>query len=366
MPNPETEPWFEIKNEADKAAEILIYGRIGKSYYDPASVGAKDFADGLSKIPQEKEIVVAINSPGGNVWDGLAIYHQLQARRSKVTTRVDGIAASIASIIALAGRETRIPKNALLMIHDPSSLAFGTAAEMRKAAEVLDTHKKVLVGIYHAKTGKPTAEIEKKMSAETWFTGSDAKEFGLADTVTDEVSLTACAEFDLSNFKNVPSLDSQTPHSMAKEEKTEPGKPADSADTSLIERIKNLLSPGGPDNKAGIELVEARTRITGLETEVANLKKENTDLKAQHETALTAKENDVEARAKTKSQEILAKAGHRSVTEEDPNAARKPAGSKPVNAREALVNQYNELASTDPKAAAAFYAEHEKEFFSRN
>lgn len=196
-------PWFTVTNEAAKpAAEILIYEQIGKDWWDGSGVGAKDFADALAEIPKDREIEVAINSPGGNVWDGLAIFNQLQARKDKVVCRVDGVAASIASVIAMAGRELRMPKNALLMIHDPMTVASGNVADMNAAIKMLNQVKASLVSAYEGKTKKSAEEIGAAMSAETWYTADEAKQFGFADKVTDAVSITNT--FDLSSFRRVP------------------------------------------------------------------------------------------------------------------------------------------------------------------
>lgn len=188
--------WLEIKNkaEASEPVEILIYDQIGRDWYDGSGVQAKEFAEALKEIPKDQAITVCINSPGGNVWDGLAIYQQLKARGDKVTTRVDGLAASIASIIALAGHEVQIPENALYMIHDPSGFCMGTAEEMEKMAAELDKHAEVLAGIYADKTGYDRDQIRGLMKDETWMTGAEAVDRGFADTVTDEISFSASAQ----------------------------------------------------------------------------------------------------------------------------------------------------------------------------
>lgn len=198
--------WFEFKAKADtEPVEVLIYDQIGKDWWDGSGVQAGEFAAALKEIPKDKEIVVAINSPGGNVWDGLAIYHQLKARGEKVTTRVDGLAASIASIIALAGNDVQIPANALFMIHDPSGMCMGTAEEMEKMSAELDKHADVLAGIYSEKTGRTAEDMRALMRAETWMTGSEAQEGGFADTVTDEISLSASADKSAWRERFVPS-----------------------------------------------------------------------------------------------------------------------------------------------------------------
>lgn len=203
-PTGEARPWFSVKNEATSdEAEITIYDRIGKSFWDDGT-SAKDFVDQLNKIPKEKTIRLRINSPGGSVDDGMTIYNRLAERRDKVSVVVDGLAASIASVIALAGKSLEMPKNAAFMIHDPWGYVEGTAEEMRKAAETLDKYKDRIVSVYEKKTGAKAEDIKGWMSATTWYDGEGAKSAGFADTVTDEISFQACATFDLSDFERVP------------------------------------------------------------------------------------------------------------------------------------------------------------------
>ena len=196
---------FAVRNEADEeAAELLIYDRIGKD--TGTGIDAKDVKAALDDIPKDREILTRINSPGGNLWDGLAIYAMLSERRDHVTCQVDGVAASSASIIAIAGKCTVMPTNGLMMIHLPRIPAFGDATELRREADKLDKHTNSLTAIYARKTGRPVPEILAKMEAETWFTGEDALEFGLCDRVTEEEqAITAMATgFDFSKFTNVP------------------------------------------------------------------------------------------------------------------------------------------------------------------
>ena len=197
--------WFTVvaKDNASDPVEILIHDQIGKDWWTGDGVASKDFADALKEIPKDRNIVVGINSPGGSVWDGLAIYNLLNARKDKVTTRVDGVAASAASIIMLAGHEVSVPASALVMIHRASSVAMGNAEEMLKMASDLEKHDNVLSGIYQTKTGKSKEAIDEAMRNETWFNGTEAKAFGLADVVTDTQPAQACA-FDFKAFRNVP------------------------------------------------------------------------------------------------------------------------------------------------------------------
>ena len=143
-----------------------------------------------------------INSPGGSVFDGQAIYTAIKRHPADVISYVDGLAASIASVIALAGNTVVMAENALFMIHDPWGSASGTAADMRLTADILDKVKATIVNAYCAKTGKPADEVEAMMTAETWMSAQEAVDEGFADEVSAEIQL--AASFDLSRFKNAP------------------------------------------------------------------------------------------------------------------------------------------------------------------
>lgn len=197
--------WFSINASADrKQTEILIYDQIGKDWWTGDGVAAKDFAETFSKIPKDHEISVRINSPGGSVWDGLAIHSLLETRKAQVETHVDGLAASIASVIALAGRKTTIAPSALYMVHNPWGGIVGNAEQMRKYADDLDKHAQSLIGIYARKTSKTEEQIKNLMDAETWFTGDEAKAAGFADELNQTTDAQASINFDLSRFRNVP------------------------------------------------------------------------------------------------------------------------------------------------------------------
>ncbi|OSM04151.1 putative protease/scaffold protein [Magnetofaba australis IT-1] len=143
-----------------------------------------------------------INSPGGSVFDGLAIHNALKRLDARVTVFVDGIAASIASVIAMAGDEVIMPENAMLMIHDPSGIVMGTASDMRSMAEALEKTKAGLVTAYREKSGLSDAEIEQIMANETWLTANEAVEKGFADRLEEPVKM--AAYFDLSQYDNAP------------------------------------------------------------------------------------------------------------------------------------------------------------------
>ncbi|MCK5219101.1 Clp protease ClpP, partial [bacterium] len=123
--------------KAEKKVEILIYDQIGEDWFGDG-VQAKKFAEELRDLGDIETIELRINSPGGSVWDGNAIYNTLRGHKATVNVTIDGLAASIASVIAMSGDTITMPENALMMIHNPATIAFGEAEEMRKAANMLD------------------------------------------------------------------------------------------------------------------------------------------------------------------------------------------------------------------------------------
>lgn len=182
--------YYAPANAAGETSTIQIFDQIGEDWYGGSGLSAKQFSDVLNEIGNGP-LLIEINSPGGNVWDGLSIYNQLRGRKAPVTTRVVGIAASIASIIALAGDRVEMADAALMMIHDPSGMASGTSEDMRKMADALDQHAEVLVGVYAKKTGKSPESIRAAMKAETWFTTEEALAFGLVDKPIKQLAMAA-------------------------------------------------------------------------------------------------------------------------------------------------------------------------------
>jgi ATP-dependent Clp protease protease subunit len=191
-----TRRWYDFRAQA-RGAEIVIYDEIGAF-----GIPAKAFLDELKALGSVTELTVRINSPGGSVFDGVAIYNALKRHDAAITVWVDGIAASIASMIAMAGDEVVMPENAMLVLHDPSGLVAGTASDMRAMAEALDRMKAGMVTAYRDKSGRDDAEIDALMAAETWLSAHEALELGLADRVEQPVRM--AARFDLSRFRNPP------------------------------------------------------------------------------------------------------------------------------------------------------------------
>lgn len=170
-----------ILNAEKQSAEIHILDDIGPSW--AGMVGAKGVAAELKGLGNVKQIDVRVNSLGGSVFEGFAIYNLLKDHPAKVTMHVDGIAASAASTIVMAGDRIMIAKNGFLMIHDPSSIIWGSAEELRKQADLLDGLKQKIADVYASRGKKDAATFSDWMTAETWLDAEQSIEAGLADEI---------------------------------------------------------------------------------------------------------------------------------------------------------------------------------------
>lgn len=201
--------WFHVRGAAETggAPEILIYDEIGRY-----GVSAKAFDEELKALGSVTELTLRINSPGGDVFAGNAIFNMLKRWKSRSGARivvyVDGLAASMGSLIAMVGDEVVMPANAMMMIHDPATIAIGNAGEMREAARFLDKVKAGMVLAYATKSGKGEDEISFIMEAETWFTAEEAVAQGFADVVEAAMDVAAVHDAISSyNFTNAPDVE---------------------------------------------------------------------------------------------------------------------------------------------------------------
>lgn len=169
--------WFRIEAKAD-SADVFVYDEIG--YW---GTSAADFAQQLAAL-DVKTINLRINSPGGEVFDGIAIHNALMNHPAKVNVSVDGLAASIASVICMAGDSITMQQGAQMMIHDASGFAFGNAADMRALADVLDQLSDTIAGFYAERAGGTVTSWRDTMRAETWYTADEAVKAGLADVAS--------------------------------------------------------------------------------------------------------------------------------------------------------------------------------------
>lgn len=194
---------FRIQAKNEGVAEIFIYDEIGVW-----GITANNFIRSYKEkvMASTTTINLHINSPGGYVFDGNAIYAFLKAQQRTINTFIEGIAASVASVIAMAGDTITISSNSMLMIHNPSNTVIGESKDMRKMADILDKIKDTILIVYKDKTLKDINDLSYLMDLETWFTAEEAVAEGFADQITEPMRVTN--HFDLSKFKfkNVPTI----------------------------------------------------------------------------------------------------------------------------------------------------------------
>jgi ATP-dependent Clp endopeptidase proteolytic subunit ClpP len=190
--------WYNIKNVAEEnVTEVMIYDEIGLY-----GVNAKSFIEEIKGIPKSTSVLLRINSPGGSVIDGLAIYDAVNRLPQKVTSRIEGIAASMGSVIALAADEVIMSENSLYMIHNVWGGEVGESDDLRKAADLMDKMSDRLVNIYVSKTGKSEEQIRSWMDAETWFDSSEAFESGFINKIEEPIKMAAKFDIDKYDYKN--------------------------------------------------------------------------------------------------------------------------------------------------------------------
>ena len=196
---------FEIRALAQDVTEILIYGDIGESWYEN-TVSAAQFVRDLQAVSTPK-VTVRINSLGGSVPDGIAIHNALSRYPGEVTVEIDGVALSMASLIAMAGKKTRMAENAMLMVHAPwLGYTSGNASELRDQADMLDTFAAAMATSYSRKSGMSNDDVLALLTdgADHWYTAEEALAAGFIDEITAPVEVTASARFETERFKRIP------------------------------------------------------------------------------------------------------------------------------------------------------------------
>jgi len=189
------EKWYNIQNKAGETADIYIFDEIG-TY----GVTAQDFISEIKGL-KDMPINLRINSLGGDVFDGMAMYNVIKRREAKTTVYIEGIAASIATIIALGADEVIMAENSLFMIHNAWGGTSGEAKDMRKTAETLDKITSELTDIYVKKTGLSYDTLAEMMDEESWLNADEAFALGFIDTISDSIKV--AAKYDVSKFKNI-------------------------------------------------------------------------------------------------------------------------------------------------------------------
>ncbi|UJW59805.1 Clp protease ClpP [Bacillus sp. A116_S68] len=197
-------------------ADIFIYGDIVRYQWGEEDTTASSFKEDLDSLGEVRTINLYINSPGGSVFEGVAIHNMLLRHQAKVNVYVDALAASIASVIAMSGDVIFMPKNSMMMIHNPWTIVMGNAKELRKEADNLDRISGSAEQSYLQKAGDKLTEgkLKQMLDDETWLSADEAYQFGLCDVVQEANDMAASVNKELfSKYQNVP-------ESLMKEEKT--------------------------------------------------------------------------------------------------------------------------------------------------
>lgn len=201
--------YFNIAKINDSIGEIDIYGEIIDESWrmSDTETSAPSFKDALKELKDVKQIKVNINSGGGDVFSGVAIHNMLKSHKAHVTVKIDGLAASIASVIAMAGDKVVIPRNAMLMIHNAWTFAVGNASDLRKQAEDLEKINSVVINSYLDKNPDiDEDELRSLMDEETWLTAQEAKDLGLVDEIAEPNKAAAnITKSQIERYDNVPS-----------------------------------------------------------------------------------------------------------------------------------------------------------------
>lgn len=171
--------WNWVRNENDESRTLFLNGEISDETWYGDEVTPKMFKEELQD--GEGDITVWINSPGGDVFAAAQIYNMLMDYKGNVTVKIDGLAASATSVIAMAGTEVQMSPVAMMMIHNPATIAIGDSSEMKKAIDMLDEVKESIMNAYEIKTGLSRSRISHLMDAESWFNAKKAVELGFAD-----------------------------------------------------------------------------------------------------------------------------------------------------------------------------------------
>jgi ATP-dependent Clp protease protease subunit len=199
--------YYNFTKKDSKNADLYIYGEITPYKWDDTDVTASGFKDDLESMGNIEVLNIYINSPGGSVFEGQSIYSQLKRHKAIKNVYIDGISASIASVISMCGN-VYMPKNAMIMVHNASAFAEGNSEDFRALADTLDKVNQTIVEVYIEKTGLPEDKIKELMDKESWLTGKEAVDLGFADVLIEENKVSACCKKHdmqiLNKYKNTP------------------------------------------------------------------------------------------------------------------------------------------------------------------
>ena len=276
--------WYSIKAESsNEVADIYIFDEIG-AY----GITAQGFIEEI-KAYKDVPINLHINCIGGDVFEGMAIYNVIRKRTAKTTIYIEGIAASMGSVIALAGDEVIMAENSLFMIHNAWGGAMGEASEMRKTAALLEKISGEIADIYIKKTRLPYDKVQEMMDEETWLSAEEAFNLGFVDSISDAIKV--AAKYDVSKFKNITDKEIQTKLSVNLKSK----KMTEELKSWFNAKVEEIIAKVKSSNKSETEDVkevevmmvdneEVSEKLSTFEAKVTELNNQTADLEGEKET----------------------------------------------------------------------------------
>ena len=275
--------WFDIKSKSSaEVVDVYIFDEIGTF-----GVNAQSFIEEI-KAYKGQPMNLHLNCVGGDVFEGMAIYNVIKKRKAKTTVYIEGIAASMGSVIALAADEVIMAENSLFMIHNAFGGAMGEAEEMRKTAAVLDKISNEIADIYTKKTNLSFGKVKEMMDKETWLNADEAFELGFIDSISDAIKV--AAKYDISKFRNITNKEIQ--HKLNINLKSK--KMTDELKSWFNSKIEGIIArvqnDDTIDNKVEevkvtiVDEMEVSKRLTNFEAKVTEMNESITDLEGEKET----------------------------------------------------------------------------------
>ena len=267
--------WNWVRNENDESRTLFLNGEISDETWYGDEVTPKMFKEELQD--GEGDITVWINSPGGDVFAAAQIYNMLMDYKGNVTVKIDGLAASAASVIAMAGTEVQMSPVAMMMIHNPATIAIGDSSEMKKAIDMLDEVKESIMNAYEIKTGLSRSRISHLMDAESWFNAKKAVELGFADEIL----------FDKEKEENPEEKKEETSKAdSSNKSNTSESKKDTTASTTNTSSNKNNTSSSKPSNSSNSSNSNSSKPAEHTHNWVAQYKTVNVPEKGHNEQVL--------------------------------------------------------------------------------
>jgi ATP-dependent protease ClpP protease subunit len=268
--------WYALSQTTDGETELSIYDEIGGF-----GVRAKDFISDLREL-KGQHVHLRINSPGGSVTDGTAIFNALRRHEGGLTVHVDALGASMASVLAMAGAPTLIADNAMLMIHNPWTVSMGGSDELRRTADILDKLKASIRRAYTGKTGLNEDEVQTLMDDETWLDATEAVALGFADAIEEGVAAAASA---------TPAALRARFDNWAKASMSTPAAPESTVETAPVEPVEAPAADpapvADPVEAPAADPVTEPVAFADLSPVVAQLRTDLSAAQAAHQAALT-------------------------------------------------------------------------------